>query len=216
MMSVMLMHDTYNPVCQSVPMEGSMGHSQSDKAQSRERILTEAAAQIREGGLESVSVARLMRSVNLTHGGFYGHFASRSELLAEALERALADGAAASRAAAAPLRAAGTDALVRSYLSRSHRDSRKQGCAVAALASDVARADEPVRAVMAAHLERFIARVAASQGSDEDEAMLTVSALVGGLLLSRVLTDPKRSDALLRAVKNGLTRPKAKLGPTGA
>jgi len=62
-----------------------MGHSQADKARSRERILSQAAEQIRDGGLQSLSVAKLMRSANLTHGGFYGHIASRSELLAHAL-----------------------------------------------------------------------------------------------------------------------------------
>ncbi|MDT7835505.1 TetR/AcrR family transcriptional regulator [Aquabacterium sp. OR-4] len=215
-----------------------MGHSQADKAQSRERILAEAAGQIRDAGLESVSVARLMRSAGLTHGGFYGHFASRDELLAQALERALVDGAAASRAAAGRRRSASTantastastastvstastastasaasrstqrsayDDFVRHYLSRAHREARKDGCAVAALAADAARADAPVREVMAAHVERFVARVAELARTDDDEALFAVSALVGGLLLSRVIGEPARADALLRAVREGL------------
>ncbi|MEK8050523.1 helix-turn-helix domain-containing protein [Ideonella sp. DXS22W] len=192
-----------------------MGHSQADKAQSRERILREAAAQIRDAGLESVSVARLMRSAGLTHGGFYGHFASRDELLAEALQRALVEGAAASRAAtaaaatsAAPTKAAAPaptfDAFARSYLSRGHRDARASGCAVAALAADAARAEAPVRAVMSEHVERFIARAAELAGSSDEEAMFAVSAMVGGLLLSRVLVDADRSDAMLKAVRAGL------------
>ncbi|MBN8495033.1 MAG: TetR family transcriptional regulator, partial [Burkholderiales bacterium] len=79
-----------------------MGHSQADKARNRERILAQAAEQVRDAGLESVGVGPLMRSVGLTHGGFYGHFESRSELLAQALARALQDGEAASLAAAGP------------------------------------------------------------------------------------------------------------------
>ncbi|HEY2750970.1 TetR/AcrR family transcriptional regulator, partial [Phenylobacterium sp.] len=71
-----------------------MGHSQAEKAKSRERILAEAARQIRQNGLESVSVGTLMKSVGLTHGGFYGHFESREALLASALERALLEGEA--------------------------------------------------------------------------------------------------------------------------
>lgn len=182
-----------------------MGHSQAEKAQSRERILKEAAEQIRDAGLESVSVGRLMRSVNLTHGGFYGHFASRSELLAHALERALEDGEAAARAATDPARPVNYATMVRSYVSRAHRDSRKTGCAIAALASDVARADERSREVMEAHVERYVAGLARAMGGEDDEqAMFAVGAMVGGLLLSRVITDPKRSDAMLRAVRNGL------------
>ncbi len=66
-----------------------MGHSQAEKAKNRERILAEAAEQIRETGLEALSVGKLMQKVNLTHGGFYGHFPSRSDLIAQALKRAL-------------------------------------------------------------------------------------------------------------------------------
>lgn len=187
-----------------------MGHSQAQKAQSRERILQEASIQVRSGGLESLSVAKLMRSVGLTHGGFYGHFASRSELLACALDRALADGAAASRAGEPAERPMHFEAFLRGYLSRSHRDARHDGCAIAALASDVARADEDapaLREAMTARLEAFIARVAGAVDArrNDDEAMFAVSAMVGGLLLSRVMADPRRSDALLRAVKTGLT-----------
>ena len=187
-----------------------MGHSQAQKAQSRERILQEASIQVRSGGLESLSVAKLMRSVGLTHGGFYGHFASRSELLACALDPALADGAAASRADEPAERPMHFEAFLRGYLSRSHRDARHDGCAIAALASDVARADEDapaLREAMTARLEAFIARVAGAVDArrNDDEAMFAVSAMVGGLLLSRVMADPRRSDALLRAVKTGLT-----------
>ncbi len=182
-----------------------MGHSQAEKAKSRERILRQAAEQIREAGLESVSVGPLMRSVNLTHGGFYGHFASRADLLAQALEQALDDGEAAAEAARA---GAGTDryaATVRSYLSRAHRDARKSGCAVAALASDVARADEGARQTMSVHVERLVADLSRSLGGrDDEQAMFAAAAMVGGLLLSRVLADPERSDAMLRAVRAGL------------
>src|SRR5262249_1341333 len=97
-------------------MEIRVGHSQAGKAQSRERILAEASRQVRSGGLDSVSVGTLMKSVGLTHGGFYGHFESRDALLAEALERALLEGeakAGAGGSAAAP----SFSAIVRGYLS---------------------------------------------------------------------------------------------------
>jgi TetR/AcrR family transcriptional repressor of nem operon len=182
----------------------SMGHSQADKAQSRERILSQAAEQIRDSGLESVSVGKLMRSANLTHGGFYGHFASRSELLAHALERAIEDGKTAfeaNRGNATP----DYEMTVRSYLSRTHRDSRTTGCAIAALAGDVARADDPARETMTAHIERFIDRIDAALGSDDpDKAIFAVSSMIGALVVSRVMADEKRSDAVLAAAKRRL------------
>lgn len=181
-----------------------MGHSQAAKAENRERIVAEAARQVRRGGLESISVGSLMKSVGLTHGGFYGHFESRSALLAEALKRALEDGEANANAkAGAGARSLAT--IARSYLSRAHRDARESGCAISALASDVGRADDAAREVMEAHVEAFIEQIAANLEGDEERAMVAVSAMVGALALSRVITNTRRSDGLLRAVRGYLS-----------
>ncbi|MEB6540945.1 TetR/AcrR family transcriptional regulator [Serratia plymuthica] len=181
-----------------------MGHSQAEKAQSREKILKEAAEQIREGGLDSVSVGKLMKSVNLTHGGFYGHFASRADLIARALERALNDGAHRSdgEESASPHDFA---SFIHDYLSRAHRDSRSAGCAISALVSDVARADLQTRAVMDSFIEGYIATARRHLGDDDDSrAMFAVSAMVGALALSRVMADSPRSDEILRSVSKQL------------
>jgi len=182
-----------------------MARSQAAKAQSHERILAAAAAAIRDAGLESVSVGALMRSVDLTHGGFYRHFPSRAELLACALERALHDGEAAANAAHEASRTSGYGTIVRNYLSRGHRDARASGCAIAALASDVARADVRCRAVTQAHVERFVDKMARALGDrDDSRAVLAAGAMIGGLLLARMTPDPKRSDEILRKVRDGL------------
>jgi TetR/AcrR family transcriptional regulator, transcriptional repressor for nem operon len=206
MMIIIVEYDEYNSHGQGTDMqERDMGHSQADKAHSREKILREAADQVRDNGLESISVGKLMRSVELTHGGFYNHFESRSELLAQALERALSEGRKASLAGADPQAPRSFEATLRSFLSRTHRDSRAGGCAIAALASDVARADERSRGVMSQHIDSFVAQIANSLGTDDEgDAMLAVSAMIGALLLSRVQVDPKRSDALLKTVRERL------------
>ncbi|MGY4568717.1 TetR/AcrR family transcriptional regulator [Bradyrhizobium pachyrhizi] len=182
-----------------------MGHSQAEKARSRERILNEAATQIRGKGLDALSIGGLMQQVKLTHGGFYGHFASRSDLIAAALEQALDAGEASAHAARDPDKPININTLVRSYLSRAHRDSPGSGCAIGALISDVGRADAQCRAVMEPHIESFIAKVAETFGDDDDgNAILAVSAMVGALAISRVLTDQKRSDAVLRTVRDSI------------
>src|SRR5947199_5978155 len=66
-----------------------MGYSRDDKARNHERIVEIASARIRESGTEQPGVAEIMRAAGLTHGGFYKHFGSRDELIAEAVERAL-------------------------------------------------------------------------------------------------------------------------------
>src|SRR5258707_1291662 len=74
--------------------EGSfaMGHSKAEKAESHDRIVRTAATRFREIGVNGIGLADLMKEAGLTHGGFYRHFASRDELVAEAIERALHDG----------------------------------------------------------------------------------------------------------------------------
>lgn len=186
-----------------------MARSQAEKAQTRERILTEAAAQIRDDGLESVSVARLMNRVDLTHGGFYNHFDSRADLLVQALERALREGAARGRALRGGGRSESFELFVKHYLSRSHRDARKDGCALAALASDVARADEQARAVMQDHFHGFVQHLENGMDSSADDrhaqALTAACTMIGGLLMSRVLTDTRESDALLKTLRQHLT-----------
>lgn len=181
-----------------------MGHSQAEKARSRDRILAHASAQIREEGLDSLSVGKLMQAVGLTHGGFYGHFASRAELLNEALDQALVDGAAAFHASSAS-ESPPYDATVRSYLSRRHRDARAEGCAIAALAGDVTRAPEDAREAMTEHILAFAAQLRADVGGDDDgKALFAVSAMIGTLMLSRVLTETSASNTLLSAAKREL------------
>src|SRR5215212_4853139 len=74
-----------------VIIQSAMRHSKKEKAASHDRIVAIAAARIRESGIEHPGVAEIMRAAGLTHGGFYKHFGSRDELIAEAVERALTD-----------------------------------------------------------------------------------------------------------------------------
>jgi len=69
-----------------------MGHSKAEKEKSHRRIVKTAAARFRERGVDGIGLADLMKEADLTHGGFYGHFDSREELVAEAIECALRDG----------------------------------------------------------------------------------------------------------------------------
>ena len=128
-----------------------MGHSKAEKAISRERILSAASMRIREAGLEGLTVGQLMKSVNLTQGGFYGHFASRADLITAVLERALAEGEESPALHTSTHGQASVTSIVNSYLSAAHRDRPANGCAVSALAGEVSRADPQVTAIMAEH-----------------------------------------------------------------
>lgn len=186
-----------------------MGHSRADKAESRERILAIAARQIREGGLDSVSIAEVMKAANLTHGGFYGHFASRTALIAAALERALVEGEAASLASSSAKGAPTLKAVANSYLSPAHRDHVGEGCAISALAGDAGRAEPEVRAVMREHLEDYFARTAALLGDTPDAENLAVTSwcsMIGAMMLARVFKDDPRSDEILNLARKAVLK----------
>lgn len=184
-----------------------MGHSQVEKAQSRERIIAAAARQIRESGLESISIAELMKQVDLTHGGFYGHFSSRSALIAAALERALFEGEAASVAATSRKGARTLKSVVDSYLSPTHRDNPGTGCAIAALAEDVGRADPEVRQIMMRRMELYFGELSRVLGDVPEADKLAMSiwcTMVGAIVLSRVFKDDERSNVILRMARKAI------------
>jgi TetR/AcrR family transcriptional repressor of nem operon len=181
-----------------------MGHSKEDKAASHDRIVEIAAARIRESGTTAPGVAEIMKAAGLTHGGFYKHFGSRDDLVAEAVERALADGTRATARVTAdaddPLAA-----FVDWYASSAHRDDRAGGCAVAALGCDAPRADDRVRAAYREQVQRYIANLERLLGGDDGEARrratVAVSTLVGGLMLARAVDDEALSGEILRDVR---------------
>lgn len=185
-----------------------MGHSRAEKAESRERILDVAARQIRQSGLDSLSIAEIMKAANLTHGGFYGHFPSRAALVAAALERALDRGEAAFVAARIPDAPVTVKSIVNGYLSPAHRDDTRDGCAIAALSGDVGRAeDDEIRTQMARQLEKSFKDMAKAMGSGpkaEAAAVTAWCAMVGAINLSRVFRGTDRSDEILRAVRQSI------------
>ncbi len=62
-----------------------MGRSQAAKSETHDRIVRIASERLRADGLDGVSVADLMKEAGLTVGGFYKHFATREDLVAEAV-----------------------------------------------------------------------------------------------------------------------------------
>ena len=176
-----------------------MGHSQEEKAVSRAKIVAAAAHRIRESGLTGFSIADVMKDADLTHGGFYGHFSSRDELVAAALDQALRE----SRVVYQCDLQVSLKQIVTQYLSRAHRDAVSAGCAVVALASEIPRADEQSRAVMDAHIQRYFQKVSAALGDDNHALAIPIVCMINGALtLSRLLDDKTLSDKVLKEARD--------------
>jgi TetR/AcrR family transcriptional repressor of nem operon len=180
-------------------------------AANRARIIAMASNLFREKGFNGIGVADIMQAADLTHGGFYGHFKSKDELVVEACETALAKAALtwAQRAADAPERP--LEALYKEYLSPGKREQAGRSCCFAVLGADAARQGKPVRAAFAAGLKPLIDILAkfvpaASKAARRRKALAVMSQLVGAMVLARAVDDPALSDEILAAAKAELLR----------
>jgi TetR/AcrR family transcriptional regulator, transcriptional repressor for nem operon len=180
-----------------------MGHSREDKARSHQRIVEIAARRFRESGTTGPGVAELMQEAGLTHGGFYKHFGSRDDLVAEAVQRALVE----NDGVLTELLAEADDPLVAFvdwYASAEHRDGPGSGCAVVALGADVPRSDPRVRAAYSAQVQRYLARLESLLG-DRRRAAAALGTLVGSVLVARAVGPGALSDEILAAARDAVT-----------
>lgn len=188
-----------------------MRYSPEHKQKTRERVLAEAARAIRAEGPHQIGVAGVMAKAGLTQGGFYAHFASKDDLVAQTIDHMFDESRAKwIRETEGKSAKDGLGAYIDFYLSTGHRDARSAGCALPFLASDLPRLPEDARRRFAAGVERLRGRLAgqlAELGREDPQADASsmLSELVGALSLARAEPDPQASDAILdrsrRAVK---------------
>ncbi|HUY75357.1 MAG TPA: TetR/AcrR family transcriptional regulator [Ktedonobacterales bacterium] len=139
-----------------------MPYSKAHKAQTRARILTEAAHAFREEGIEGVGIPAVMERAGLTHGGFYAHFPTKDALVAEACAEGFAEAEERLlRRAAATEPEDAMRAIITGYLSRKHRDDPATGCMIPALATEIARAPQETRAAFTQALTGYARQLSA-------------------------------------------------------
>ena len=181
------------------------------KEATHDRIVEAAARAIRRSGYGGTSVPDIMKDAGLTHGGFYAHFASREAMLAEAADRAGSEAIAmlAHAASTAPSQHA-LQKVLELYLSKEHLESKEVGCPVAALGSEMPRQAPEVRGAATRRIKEMIDLVARQspdwgQPGAHEGALVTVSTMIGALVLARAVDDPKLSDAVRAAALKHLT-----------
>ena len=186
------------------------------QAQNNRRAITDASSRLmRERGIDGVSVADLMGAAGLTHGGFYGHFTSKSELATAACTGAFSESVERwkARVASQPDAQAALSALIDTFLSPRTRDNPGTSCPTVALACDVSREPKtsPVRAAFRSGTERLTQVLASLQetgnpAADRREALAQFSTLVGAVLLARATAGAEISDEILRAAREQLAQ----------
>lgn len=186
-----------------------MRKSRQETAETRERIVHTAAQEFGQHGIAETGLAEVMSAAGLTHGGFYKHFNSKDQLVAEAIEKSLDSVCLTLEKAQgdAPL-----ETIVKEYVSGTHRDSTQKVCPLPALGSELRRADKRTRDVATrgilrsiALLEKHLSDLPPKEAKSRAHAI--VAAMVGSVLLSRIVTSPKLSDSLLRDTRDFILKP---------
>jgi TetR/AcrR family transcriptional repressor of nem operon len=180
-----------------------MRKSNEEAAQTREAIVAAAADHLRRTGIVEASLVDMMSAAGLTHGGFYRHFRNKEHLVAEALSAA---GVKTIATISRNMAKGGINAVVDSYLSRTHRDASVPICPFAALGSEVARSGEEARAAATAVLEKlFITLADADLGADaRADAIVLLSTLIGAMTLARIAGKTALSEEILTRAKKHL------------
>jgi TetR/AcrR family transcriptional regulator, transcriptional repressor for nem operon len=168
----------------------------------RQRILREAGQLFRERGFDGIGLAEIMQAAGFTHGGFYNHFDSKSELMAAVTNDVLMsarDKLNARTDAKNGPKSETFAAYVDGYLSCAARDNPRRACPLPSLAQDVARQDGEVRSAFADGLRSYLDAFAEALPQDNREttepdpkalrekALASLAALIGGLLMARAV-----------------------------
>ncbi|PPE75788.1 TetR/AcrR family transcriptional regulator [Solimonas fluminis] len=187
-----------------------MRYDAEHKERTRALLLKEAARAIRAQGPRGVSVAAIMGKAGLTHGGFYAHFKSKDELVAEAMKAMFADieckideytGQKPPGEALA--------GYIGFYLSRRHRDDRAHGCPIPALCAEAPHLSGAARSAFAAGIEAVCARMAALlQGigtpAPRQAAASLLAEMAGALGMARAMPTAEQSEFLLATSRRSL------------
>jgi TetR/AcrR family transcriptional regulator, transcriptional repressor for nem operon len=177
--------------------------SREQVAEHRARILAAAARLFRLRGFDDVTVAEVMKDAGLTHGAFYGYFPSKEALIAEAVGEALPP----APDKAMPRRPAADYAD--GYLSVRHRDNKATSCLFSSLGTEAARGSADLRHSMTEAVRSRINHLSVeAEGDTAHEkrraAIAAWSAMVGAMMLARLVDDEKLSKEILKETRASL------------
>ncbi|HUB16124.1 MAG TPA: TetR/AcrR family transcriptional regulator [Acetobacteraceae bacterium] len=179
-----------------------MRGTREQKAATRQHIVAAAGRLFRQHGIDAVGVDAIMHAAGLTHGGFYGHFASKEALVVEVAAASLARSAARwERISRENPPDAALAGIVGPYLDPAHVAEVERGCVLTTLGPEVARrpdARDEIAAsvrVMADALGRCL------PDGDKARALAALSSMVGAVVLARLADTPELAEEILAAAK---------------
>lgn len=187
-----------------------MPYPKTHKQNTRRKILDSAVELFTSQGYDNTSIDQVMAHAQLTRGAFYAHFASKSELYAEALLSAAAKTKLASTAPDSRGERAWIDGLIRGYLSQGHLDGTSAPCPLAFLATDVAVREAPVRKTYTTIFKKMNERIRRATrryaDCDNEDVLAATAMLIGAVAVGRALDDPAAVRRLLSSCRETARR----------
>lgn len=178
-----------------------MRYAPTHKEEARARLVEATGALAKQKGFSSTGVDSLMAAAGMTSGAFYAHFRSKNELLEAIVANELQRSA---QLFAAPTREQAR-AVIRGYLSNAHVEHPASGCAVPALAPEIARAGTSTQRAFEQGIGELQERFRDLLG-DDAKAWSLVSQLVGAVMMARAIPPGPVRSALLEGVTHEVER----------
>ena len=191
-----------------------MRRSKADTVETRKKIVDVAAREFRLNGIHATGVSEIMAAAGMTHGGFYRHFASKDQLLAEACAASMDTFVGRAETAAESSDESLAD-YIRELLSKEFRDDCLGGCTLVAIGSELARANIDAKTAASDGFRQFVDILAKRETCDDpqsarDDAIFKVSAMIGAVTISKMMDDPSLADMVLDIAKERIAGPSSK------
>ena len=179
------------------------------KQATRRRMIETSGRRFKRDGFDGAGISTLVADAGLTNGAFYGHFASKDDLIATVVAEEMA--AQVARVEALPEGLASVENFVREYLSPGHRDDPGSGCPSAALLDEIARQDLSTRQAYTDGARALIDTITRLLGAGDpvdarERSIGLYTLLVSSLQLARAVTDPDLSDQILASAYQNAMR----------
>jgi TetR/AcrR family transcriptional repressor of nem operon len=180
-----------------------MPYPPNHRDETKARIVRSARKLFNRSGFDGVSIEQIMADADLTVGGFYRHFASKSDLYAEVLECFFTDPGWNNSWEGVHIDLTAADIgpqIIRAYLSRQHLEEIDNSCPMVALPSDVARSGDSAKRAFETVFKAMVNTL--RQGSrgvehpDRTTGLAIAALCVGGMVIARAVHDRPLADEL--------------------
>ena len=175
-------------------------------AQHHKEIVSTASKMLRKRGVDRTSVMNVMRAAGMTHGGFYRHFKSKDEFVAECTRNAF-------QAIIARFQArsekegpkAALSAYVDDYLTGHHVNAPEMGCPIAAYGAEAARESRAVREAFAEGMDQVRSLMAEGMSCPKDQRRPRAGELqalmTGAVVMARAAGNSELSREILDSAR---------------